>query len=80
MDHSLKRRIQLESLRASNRINTLDSLKRYEDSFALTEEFREWILCPSSSEMLNDSVLKYPSEFIENLNKKLVDSDELLEL
>ena len=80
MDHSLKRRIQLESLRASNRINTLDSLKRYEDSFALTEEFREWILCSSSSEMLDHCVLKYPSEFIENLNKKLVDSDELMEL
>jgi hypothetical protein len=30
---------------ASARIACLDGGERYEDSFALTEEFREWILC-----------------------------------
>jgi hypothetical protein len=29
---------------AMARIAELDRLERYEDSFALTEEFREWIL------------------------------------
>lgn len=29
-----------------NRISELDQVQRYEDSYALTQEFREWLLDP----------------------------------
>ena len=29
-----------------NRIAELDQVQRYEDSYAMTQEFREWILDP----------------------------------
>ena len=29
-----------------NRIAELDQVQRYEDSYALTQEFREWLLDP----------------------------------
>ena len=29
-----------------NRISELDQVQRYEDSYAMTQEFREWLLDP----------------------------------
>ncbi|MCP9773133.1 hypothetical protein KBY66_10920 [Synechococcus sp. Tobar12-5m-g] len=42
---SLHRVLAAQVSWASARIAALDGHERYEDSFALTEEFREWILC-----------------------------------
>ena len=38
-----------------------DKEERYEDSYAVTEEFREWITCMGENDaMLEDSVLTVP--------------------
>ena len=47
MDQSLQRRINVASCWASSRVALLDSVERYEDSYAITQEFREWIICLS---------------------------------
>ena len=47
----------------------MDTLERYEDSYAIAEEFREWILHRGEkNENLKDSVLNFPKEL-----KKLLD-------
>jgi len=45
MDASRERRIFVATCWASTRVAVLDSAERYEDSFAITQEFREWTLC-----------------------------------
>ena len=80
MDKSLERRVSIASCWASSRITLLDSAERYEDSYAITQEFREWIIClESKSSHLEDSLLKVPNSFayLKNLTKE---TDELLEL
>ena len=44
MENFSRRRIDIATCWASNRITVLDSLENYEDSYAIAEEFREWIL------------------------------------
>tara|TARA_Y100000589_G_scaffold170899_1_gene162322 strand:- start:195 stop:419 length:225 start_codon:yes stop_codon:yes gene_type:complete len=44
MDNFLRRRIDVATLWASNRISVMDTLEKYEESFAIAEEFREWIV------------------------------------
>ena len=39
-----KRRIDIATSWASNRITVMDKLEKYEDSYAIAEEFREWIV------------------------------------
>ncbi len=39
-----KKRIDIATCWATNRIYVMDNLERYEDSYAIAEEFREWIL------------------------------------
>ncbi len=81
MDSSSKRRIELSTSWASNRIAVLDSLEKYEDSFAITEEFREWIVClHHHPEQLEDTLLKFPNNLIPSIEKETMDKDELLEL
>jgi len=81
MDSSSKRRIELSTSWASNRISVLDSLEKYEDSFAITEEFREWIVCLNHHpEQLEDTLLKFPNNLITSIEKEAMDKDELLEL
>tara|TARA_B100001250_G_C19209307_1_gene532945 strand:+ start:250 stop:474 length:225 start_codon:yes stop_codon:yes gene_type:complete len=61
MDKSLERRIQIASSWASSRIALLDSVERYEDSYAITQEFCEWITClGDQTEQMNSSILKFP--------------------
>ena len=43
MDASIKRRIHIATSWASSRIGLLDSVERYEDSYAINQEFCEWI-------------------------------------
>ncbi len=58
MDAALERRVSVATCWATTRIAVLDSAERYEDSYALTQEFREWILCIGEHpEMLEDSVM-----------------------
>ena len=61
MDALVKRRLTVATSWAVARVSTLDDLQHYEESFGLTEEFREWILCfDAHPELLEDSVLMVP--------------------
>ena len=61
MDAAMERRVSVATGWASTRIAVLDKEERYEDSYAVTEEFREWITCMGENEaMLEDNVLTVP--------------------
>ncbi len=61
MDAAIERRVSVATCWASTRIAVLDSAERYEDSYAITQEFREWITCIGDhQEMLEESVLVAP--------------------
>ena len=69
MDNFIRKRIDIATCWATNRISAMDTLERYEDSYAIAEEFREWILhIGEKNENLKDSVLNFPKEL-----KKLLD-------
>lgn len=58
MDAALERRVSVATCWATTRIKALDSTERYEDSYALTQEFREWITCIGESpELFAESVM-----------------------
>ena len=58
MDAALERRVSVATCWATTRIAVLDSAERYEDSYAMTQEYREWILCIGEHpEMLEESVM-----------------------
>ncbi|NDD67880.1 MAG: hypothetical protein EBZ29_00365 [Synechococcaceae bacterium WB9_4xC_028] len=58
MEAAMQRRVSVATCWATTRIAVLDSAERYEDSYALTQEFREWITCMGEHpELLEDSVL-----------------------
>ena len=44
MENFIRKRIDIATCWATNRISAMDTLERYEDSYAIAEEFREWIL------------------------------------
>ncbi len=80
MNEPLKRRINIASCWASSRIALLDSIESYEDSYAITQEFREWIVSIENKESnFKSSVLKVPNSF-ESFNEGAKEKDELLEL
>ncbi|MBR75289.1 MAG: hypothetical protein CL863_02865 [Cyanobium sp. RS427] len=61
MDAAMERRVSVATGWASTRIAVLDKEERYEDSYAVTEEFREWITCMGENDaMLEDNVLTVP--------------------
>ena len=61
MDAALERRVSVATCWASTRIAVLDSTERYEDSYAVSQEFCEWITCiGEDDEMLEQSVLMAP--------------------
>ena len=61
MDAAMERRVSVATGWASTRIAVLDKEERYEDSYAVTEEFREWITCMGENEaMIEDNVLTVP--------------------
>ena len=61
MDAAMERRVVVATSWASTRIAVLDNEGRYEDSYAVTEEFREWITCMGENDaMLVASVLSVP--------------------
>ena len=61
MDAAMERRVSVATGWASTRSAVLDSEERYEDSYAVTQEFREWITClGENNEMLEESVHAVP--------------------
>ena len=61
MDAAMERRIVVATGWASTRIAVLDKEERYEDSYAITQEFCEWITCIGENvEMLEANVLAAP--------------------
>ena len=63
MDAALKRRVSVATCWATTRIKALDSAERYEDSYALTQEFCEWITCTGENDsMLERSVMTVPRQ------------------
>ena len=78
MSNFLRRRIDVATCWATNRISVMDSLEKYEDSFAIAEEFREWILhIGENNENLKNSVLNYPNELKQLLDQKI--NEKLIE-
>ena len=58
MDAALERRVSVATCWATTRIQALDRAESYEDSYALTQEFREWITCiGESQELFAESVM-----------------------
>ena len=67
-----RKRIDVATFWASNRISLMDTLEKYDDSYAIAEEFREWILhIGENDENLKNSVLNFPNELEELLNQKI---------
>lgn len=82
MDAAKERRLTVAVSWALARRATLDALEAYEESFALNEEFREWLVClDEHPELLEASVLMVPSNLNELLNQThRPESDGLLEI
>ena len=74
MENFLRRRVDIATCWATNRISVMDTLEKYDDSFAIAEEFREWILhIGEDNENLKDSVLNFPKELKELFDQKIKD-------
>ena len=72
MNNFSRRRIDVATLWASNRISVMDTLEKYEESFAIAEEFREWIVnMGQDSSNFSDCVLNFPKNLNKLLDKKI---------
>ena len=72
MSNFLRKRIDVATCWATNRISVMDTLEKYEDSYAIAEEFREWILhIGEDNKNLKNSVLNFPNELRELLDQKI---------
>ena len=72
MENFYRRRIDIATCWASNRITVMDSLEKYEDSYAIAEEFREWIVnMGQESSNFSDCVLNFPKNLNKLLDKKI---------
>ncbi len=81
MHASLQRRINVANCWATSRIALLDRNERYEDSYAITQEFREWITCIGEHpEHLEDTVLKVPQTMNSLIEEETSETDEMLEI
>lgn len=77
MDASVHRRVTVAVCWALARRAALDGLERFEDNYALTEEFREWLVSlDSHPEMVSHNVLMVPS----HLFSRRPETDGLLEI
>tara|TARA_B100000965_G_scaffold221052_1_gene184919 strand:+ start:233 stop:454 length:222 start_codon:yes stop_codon:yes gene_type:complete len=73
MKNFLRRRVDIATCWATNRMSVMDTLEKYEDSYAIAEEFREWILhIGEDNENLKDYVLNFPTE-LKELDPKIND-------
>ncbi len=81
MNASLERRISITSNWESSRISVLDSQERYEDSYAITQEFQEWITSiEENPEFLESTVLKFPQSLTNQKVEEASQTDEMLEI
>ena len=72
MENFRRRRIDIATCWASNRITVMDSLEKYEESYAIAEEFREWIVnIGQDSSNFSDFVLNFPNDLHKLLEKKI---------
>ena len=63
MDAAMERRVNVATTCATTRVSYLDKHERYEDSYAITQEFREWITCIGENvSMLNNTILTPPTD------------------
>lgn len=78
MDAAVNRRLTVAVSWALARRATLDALENFEESFAVTEEFREWLLClEEHPELLAASVLMVPNDLGQGIRPA---SDGILEI
>ena len=72
MENFIRKRIDIATCWATNRISVMDTLERYEDSYAIAEEFREWILhIGEKKENFGDSILNLSKE-LKNLSDQKI--------
>ena len=72
MGSFLRRRIEVATCWATNRIAVMDTLEKYEDSYAIAEEFREWIIdIGENNENIKNSVLNFPKELNDLFDQKI---------
>ena len=72
MENLPRRRIDIATCWASNRITVMDNLEKYEESFAIAEEFREWIVnMGQNSQDLKNYVMSFPKNLDNLLDKKI---------
>jgi hypothetical protein len=77
MNASVHRRVTVAVCWALARRAALDGLERFEDSYALTEEFREWLVSlETHPELIRENVLMVPT----NLRTGKPETDGLLEI
>ena len=78
MDASVHRRLTVAVCWALSRRSALDTLELYEESFALNEEFREWLVAlEEHPDVLKSTMLMVPN----NLTlKRWPEADGLLEI
>jgi hypothetical protein len=80
MDPIGNRRLTVAVSWALARQATLDCLEHFEESYALTEEFREWLLClDEHPELIADSVLMVPRNLGRTRGGKALESGSDLE-
>ena len=74
MDNFSQRRVDVATCWASNRISVMDTLEKYEDSYAILEEFKEWILnVGNDKEILSKYFLNIPKYNSNKLDKEYQD-------
>jgi hypothetical protein len=86
IDAAIHRRITVAVCWAVSRRATLDSRELYEESYALNEEFREWLLCLEDHPLeLSQTVLMVPQDLgsgrwrLEQGGERMPETDELRE-
>ena len=80
MDAAIERRLTVAVSWALARRATLDTLEHYEESYALNEEFREWLLClEEHPDLLAASVLMVPRNLAELLGNRSPENGGILE-
>ena len=74
MKNFLRRRVDVATCWASNRISVLDNLEKYEESYAIAEEFREWIVnIGQDKKDLKEYVLNFPKDLKNLLDNRIND-------
>ena len=83
IDPAVHRRLTVAVCWAVSRRATLDSRELYEESYAINEEFREWLLCLEDHPLeLSQTVLMVPQDLSADRRsgEKKPETDGLLEI